>query len=68
VQTPPEVIRELCSKLPDFRRAYEEGGLAIEDFEDFGPLRLFRNNFLEGYYRLLAEILARRAQLTRRPR
>lgn len=63
--TPPKIIDELCEKLPDFRRAYEEDGLALDQFAGFGPVQLFRNNFIEGWYRLLAEIPARRAQLLR---
>ena len=60
-ETPGEAVAELCSKFEDFGKAYEDNGLAPEEFEDFPPVRLFRNNFLEGYYRLLAEISARRA-------
>ncbi len=52
-EMPRDVIRELSSKLPDFRKAFDEDGLSLEEFEDFGPVQLFRNNFLEGYYRLL---------------
>ena len=63
-QTPPEVIEELREKLPDFRRAYDNDGLAVEEFKDFGPLLLFRSMFLEGYYHLLSEIAGRRALLT----
>ena len=39
------------------------GGLSLEEFEDFGPLLLFRSMFLEGYYHLLVEIAKRRALL-----
>ena len=62
-ETPKHIIEELEAKLPDFRRAYREDGLAVEEFAEFGPVQLFRNNFIEGYYRLLAEIPARRASL-----
>ena len=62
-QTPSEVIKELRTKLPDFRRAYDDDGLSPEEFKDFGPLLLFRSMFLKGYYHLLAEIAARRALL-----
>ncbi len=60
---PPEIIAELTDKIPDFRRAYLEDGLSVEEFAGFGPVRLFLNNFIEGYYRLLAEIPVRRAKL-----
>jgi transaldolase len=60
VETPQTVLAELTERLPDFRRAGEVGGLPVEEFADFGPLRFFRNSFVAGYERLLAEIAARR--------
>lgn len=63
IETPESVISELRSKLDVFRKAYDEDGLKPEEFAKFGPVQLFRNNFIEGYYILLAEISARRAQL-----
>ena len=62
-ETPPDVIAELRAKLPDFRRAYDDDGLAVDEFKDFGPLLLFRSMFLEGYYHLLTAIATRRALL-----
>lgn len=58
--TPPEVVAALRDRLPDFRRAYDEGGLPVDEFGAYGPVQLFRNNFIAGYERLLAEIAARR--------
>src|ERR1039458_5095501 len=43
------VVNELCDKLPDFRRAYREEGIAVEDFADFAPLQFFRNMFVKGW-------------------
>lgn len=60
-QPSKDVVEELSAKLPDFRRAYDEDGLPLEAFKDFGPVQLFRNMFLEGYGDLLREITARRA-------
>ena len=59
-ETPQSAIDELCEKLPDFRKAYDEGGLTVEEYAGYGPVQLFRNAFLHGYYLLLAEIPARR--------
>ena len=56
----PAVIAELGEKFPDFRRAYDEDGLEVEEFGDFGPVQFFRNAFLNGWYLLLAEVAARR--------
>jgi transaldolase len=58
--TPQSAIDELCEKLPDFRKAYDEDGLAVHEYADYGPVQLFRNAFLHGCYLLLAEIPARR--------
>ena len=33
----PRIVEELLRRFPDFRRAYEEGGLAPKDFEGFPP-------------------------------
>jgi transaldolase len=57
---PPEVVDELTEKLPDFRKAYYEGGLPPEEFKDFGPLQHFRNSFIEGYDALLDAVRAAR--------
>lgn len=62
VETPQSVVDELCEKLPNFRRAYDEGGLSVQEFKDFGPVVLFRTMFLNGYARLLDEIMERRWQ------
>ena len=59
-EVPESDIDELCAKLPDFRRAYEEDGLAVEEYAEFGPVQLFRNAFLKGWYLLLAEVASRR--------
>jgi transaldolase len=63
VATPQAVIDELSEKFIDFRRAYYEDALAVEEFTDYGPVQLFRNAFLKGYYLLLAKIAERRHAL-----
>lgn len=50
------VIDELTVKFPDFSRAYNENGLQIKEFSKFGPVQLFRNAFLAGWYDLLMHI------------
>ena len=34
---PPTMVEELSKKFADFRRAYTEDGLAIAEFDSFGP-------------------------------
>jgi len=60
--TPKEVVEELRAKIPGFRRAFDEDGLAVQEFADFGPLMFFKTMFLNGYARLLDEVADRRAQ------
>lgn len=54
------VIETLSKKLPAFRQAYEVDGLTLPEYASFGPVQLFRNSFLNGWYTLMAEIAARR--------
>lgn len=56
-----KVIDELSEKLPAFRQAYYVGGLKPEEYKPFGPLVLFRDWFVDGYNKLVAEVKARRA-------
>jgi len=59
-ETPQHVLDELTEKFIDFRRAYYEGALPVEEFAEFGPVQLFRNSFLKGWHHLLTEVAARR--------
>ena len=42
----PKVVDELSRKFADFRRANSEGGLAIEEFDSFGPTRRTLRQFI----------------------
>ena len=55
-ELPASMIQELLDKLPNFRRAYEEDGLDVDEYADFGPVMLFRTQFLNGFSRLIDEI------------
>jgi hypothetical protein len=43
-----------------FRKAYDEGGLEVNEFVEFGPVQFLRYAFLNGWYLLLDEIANRR--------
>jgi transaldolase len=58
VATPSPALAELSARIPDFRRAYDEGALPVAEFSEYGPVQFFRDNFIAGYNRLLAEIEA----------
>jgi len=50
---PQRVVDELIEKLPDFKRAYLDDGLALEEYDDFGPVALFRGTFVKSWRRVL---------------
>ena len=58
--TPDYVIDELCSKIPDFKLAWDENSIKPEDFETYGPVILFRKAFTDGWEFLLNEVKKRR--------
>lgn len=47
----PEILAALL-ELPEFRRAYREDGLSIEDFDSFGAVRRTLRQFLDADARL----------------
>jgi transaldolase len=55
-EVPASIIRELKDKLPNFSRAYEEDAMDPEEFSDYGPVMLFRTQFMNGFARLLDAI------------
>ena len=56
---PDYVVQELLEKLPDYRRGYEEGAIQAHEYEEFGPVELFRSMFLKDWNRVLVEAEAR---------
>ena len=61
--TPQPVIDELLDKLDAFREAYLDDGLTRKEYADYGPVQLFRNSFMMGWFTLLAEVSKRRHAL-----
>ena len=59
-QADAEMLDELCYKVPSFRKAYEIHGLAPEEYTDFGPVGLFRQNFEAAWLKGRELIAARR--------
>lgn len=51
-----EIVDGLAEKFVDFRRAYEEQGLAPGEFDGFGPTKKTLNSFLGGYQDLVRVI------------
>jgi transaldolase len=61
----PDVVAHLEAVFPDVRRALVLDGLAVAEFEDFGPVQHFRDNFISGWNSVRAAIKEERMALTR---
>jgi transaldolase len=48
----PRIVEELSRKFGDFRSAYTEGGLSIEQFDSFGPTRRTLRQFIAACHDL----------------
>jgi len=48
----PRLVEELSRKFPDFRRASTDGGLAVEEFDWFGPTRRTLRQFIAACHDL----------------
>ena len=58
----PEIVRVLTEAFPEMRQALDPDGLALEDFEEFGPVLHFRDAFIDGWNGVRAMIAAERAR------
>jgi transaldolase len=63
--TPDSDIAGLMAAFPDFARAYHEDGMTISEYASYGPVQLFRNAFLKGWYQFLVEIAKRKTAVLR---
>lgn len=48
----PDVVSALLDRFPDFRRAYMEDGLSIDEFDSFPPTRRTLRQFIEACHDL----------------
>jgi transaldolase len=53
---PEPIAEELIRSFPDFRRAYDEQGLAEPEFDTFGATVRTLRNFIGSYYDLVAVV------------
>jgi len=59
----PEIERALLAAFPDVARAWNLGQLSIDEYEAFGPVQHFRDNFLAGRKAVLDLVADRRRAL-----
>lgn len=58
--TEPETLDCLLEKSAVFRKAYLQNAILPEEYEDFGPVELFRSMFVNSWNQALEIIAARR--------
>jgi transaldolase len=56
VPVAPSVVDELSRKFADFQRSYAENGLAVADFDSFGPTRRTLRQFISACHDLDAVV------------
>jgi len=52
----PGIVDDLLRRIPDFSRAYEPDGLAVDEFELFGATARTLRGFVAGYHDLQAAV------------
>jgi transaldolase len=52
----PNVVAELYRKLPEFRRAYDEDGLSVAEFDHYGATVRTLRSFIEAYRELTSVV------------
>ena len=52
----PAILDELYSKLPEFRRAYDEDGLSVAEFDHYGATVRTLRSFIEAWHLLVAQM------------
>lgn len=57
------VLDKLLTKVPAFRQAYLEDGLTVDEYEEYGPVRYFRDIFVSAWENTLDLIAKRRGAL-----
>jgi transaldolase len=50
----PEIVAELYGKFVEFRKAYDENGLSIAEFDSYGATVRTLRTFINSYYELLS--------------
>lgn len=46
---PENYLDQLLSKVPEFKRAYMENGLSVDEYEHYGPVEYFRQMFVSAW-------------------
>jgi transaldolase len=50
------IVDEMYEKIPDFRRAYDEDGMVVDEFDDYGATVRTLRGFITSVHDLMAEV------------
>jgi len=51
-----KIIKVMYEKIPDFRRAYDEDGMTVDEFDDYGATVRTLRGFITSAHDLMAEV------------
>jgi transaldolase len=52
----PQIVKALYEKIPDFRRAYDEDGMTVDEFDGYGATIRTLRGFIASAHELMAEV------------
>lgn len=55
-RVPDSFLEELLTKLPEFKKAWDEDGLPVEEYQEYGPVEYFRHMFIDAWNNALVRI------------
>jgi transaldolase len=55
-QVDSKIIETMYKKIPDFRRAYDEDGMQVDEFDDYGASVRTLRGFITSAHDLMGEV------------
>ena len=52
----PQIVKAMYEKIPDFRRAYDEDGMTVDEFDNYGATIRTLRGFIASAHDLMAEV------------
>ena len=52
----PQIIKAMYEKIPDFRRAYDEDGMTVDEFDTYGATVRTLRGFIASAHELMGEV------------
>ena len=52
----PKIIKSMYEKIPDFRRAYDEDAMTVDEFDTYGATVRTLRGFITSAHELMGEV------------